>query len=288
MKGRGGNGRWGTVLAIASVVAAAACASPGPADKIAACAKTADDACLAKLLESGDAGERARALEALVAMKSRAAVPALLSILLNTLQTGGDGAAVAAQIAAIDAGAVRRAYEEQVASEVAARKVGSAFAAGQHLENARALSKLAGGSTLTVEAGKIDEMKKGKRHAELAEKLVDALENGQLSRGHEIAKRYVEETGDGGVRKILPEIERLGALEDRFYAVAQAQEQAKDALAAAKARGPAAEVQAATAAYQVEKSNMVLSRRALEKERKKLPLITERVREAVRAQKTGE
>ena len=118
MTGRSGNGRWLTALATASVVAAAACSSPAPADKVAGCAKAADEGCLARLLESGNSGERARALEALVAMKSKAAVPALLSTLLITLQTGGDGAEVAAKITGIDAGAVRRAYEEQVAKEV--------------------------------------------------------------------------------------------------------------------------------------------------------------------------
>jgi hypothetical protein len=261
---------------------AASCQAPAETDRVAACAKAPDEACLAALARDGDAPTRARALDALVAMKSKAALPMLLAALLNELQTGGDGAALAAKIQATDPGAIRRAYEDEVAAEVAARKAGSAFAAEQRLANARALARLAGGSTLEVEAQKIADMKKEKRRAELVEKLLDALENGQLSRSSAIAEKLVAELGVEGVARLLPDLQRLAALEDRFYATAQAQEKAKAALDAAKAGGTKAARDAAAAAYNTEKSNMVLIRRALEKERKKLPLVTEKVREATR------
>ena len=263
------------------MAAAPACQTPAePADKVAVCAKTSDATCLAALMKTGDTRQQDRALEALVSMKSKAAVPALLAALLNTLQTGGDGKAVAEKLRAIDPDAMTRARDEMIAKAAAAREKGSTLAAGQYLENAQALARLAGGPDLAGEEKKIDGVKKAKRHADLVEKLIDAMENGQLSRSFEIAKTFSEETGDEQVRRVLPDLQKLSDLEDKFYATAQAQEKAKAAFDAAKASEGKAERDKASPAYQAAKNQMVLIRRALEKERRQLPLLTEKVREA--------
>jgi hypothetical protein len=241
--------------------------------------KDAEDALLA-LRKNGDGTEREQALRLLAAMKSKDVVPDLVAILLNSLQTGSDGKKEAEAVTAINPDALKMAYAEMRRKAEEARKAGSAFAADQYIQNADALSRLTGGGDLSGEKQGLEALKKEQRLAELAEKLVDAMENGQCSRPFEIAKAFSAATDDAALRGMLPEFEKLSRLEDKFYDTARAQESANAAYdASIKAGVPGPERDRLLKNRNTEKGNMVLIRRALERDRKKLPLMTEKVRE---------
>jgi hypothetical protein len=243
--------------------------------------KEAEDALLG-FRRHGDRVEQSAAQDLLVARRSRAILPDLVAALLNRLQTGGDGREEAARIASIDPAGVRNAYDGEISAAEAARKSGSVAAAEQHLENAKALQKLAGGADLSGEFEKTKAVKDAARLRGLCEALMDALENGRLSESLAAARSVAAATGDEALARIVPDIEKLSNLEDRFYSVAQAQEKAKKEHDDAVRDGaPPGERSSKLAAYNAQKSAMVLARRALERERRKLPLITERVRQAV-------
>jgi hypothetical protein len=104
------------------------------------------------------------------------------------------------------------------------------------------------------------------------------MENGQLSRMYTIGKILADDPAAAGLKAVLPEMERLSRLEDRFYSVAQAQESTKSLYEEAKKKGEKGDKLARMKNdFDTQKGNMILARRELERERKKLPALAEKV-----------
>lgn len=222
---------------------------------------------------------REMAIRGLVERKSAIVVPILLSRLLNKLQTGEKGDEEAAAINSIDPGALKKARESMIDKANQAKRDGSTLAAKQFLENAQALSPFVDNKDLSSEKASLEEAKKVEITREQVVALLKAMDNGQLTRMYYVATLLAEKPDTAGLRALLPEIERLSRLEDRFYSVAKALESAKSAYEEARKKGVAGvELAKLKANFDTQKGNMILARRELERERQKLPALSEKVR----------
>jgi len=237
---------------------------------------------LLELYGSGNQVEKKRILAELVDMKSRLAVPELIKNLLNTLQTGGDGSGEVEIIERLEPGAIERELNIMLAKSESARQDKSLFAAEQYLENAGALAKLVNGNNLAAAQSANESLKKERRIAGTAESVIEALQDGRLSEAYTSSNIFYEQTGSERVKALLPELKTLSALEEKFYRVASDQENARNKYLKAKSdKVGQAELIRLKASFDTEKGNMVIARRNLERARQKLPVLTDKMRNAL-------
>jgi hypothetical protein len=233
---------------------------------------------LLELAGGQDSQARDTAIRALVERKSEKVVPVLVSRLLNTLETGGDVAADVAAVNSISPDALRNARDSMIDKANKAKSEGSIIAAKQYIESAQALSAFVDKKDLSGAVAALDGEKKAAVFNERAAALIKAMENGQLSRMYTIGKILADDPAAAGLKAVLPEMERLSRLEDRFYSVAQAQESTKSLYEEAKKKGEKGDKLARMKNdFDTQKGNMILARRELERERKKLPALAEKV-----------
>jgi hypothetical protein len=233
---------------------------------------------LVRLMKAGDETERERALCALEKRGSRYAVEELVSRLLNGLQTGADVKGEVARLNRLDPQAIIKAREEMIEKSRQSRAQGSLMAATQFLENAESLSRLAGGGDISAERAGLITVRQQKRQDELVTELISSMEAGQLTRSYDVA-RTLNPLAGGKLAGQIADLQRLSALEEHFYKTAQRQEAAKKAFEdAAKSGVKGEELAGLKEAWNSVKGDMILARRGLEKERRRLPALTEAVK----------
>jgi len=237
---------------------------------------------LMELYKSGNPIEKKRILAELVDMKSNLAVPELLNNLLNTLQTGGDGEREAEIIERLEPGSIEKELNGMLAKSEAARLEKSLFGAEQYMENANALAKLVKGKNPIVYQSAIEALKKEKRIAEIKGSILEAMENGRLSEAYKYSQNYYDLTSNKQMEILLPELKILSDFEGNFYLVALNQENARNRYIKAKSDNASLEdLKKLKDILNTEKGNMVIIRRNLERARKKLPELTDKIKSAL-------
>jgi hypothetical protein len=244
------------------------------------------DGALEEIGRNGEAGDREKALQALVEKKSPRAVPMLISKLLNSVQTGGDGKAETGAINSIDPLAIEKNYHQLMAKYEQAKLDDMPTAAREYFQNASILHQFLG------KKSKREEMKERTRELEelgikktldnYKDQYFDALEAGQLSKAYEIAKKaYDLSPHKSELSEFLENARAAAEAEDRFYAVAGAMDQAKSAYDDAQKRGEkGAGLEVLKRTWEEQRSAMVMAKRNLDRERQKMGACVQSMKKA--------
>ncbi len=211
--------------------------------------------------------------------KSRIFLETVLGILINKIQTNQPYMEQLNYIKEIDEKFIEKKYDEYQKMLTAARRDRNVVAIEIYSDNIKALSSLLGKNTNeTAIQNEVKKIKSEKEREELYVKFIDATMNQELERSFNIFKKLIEKnmiTKKPAAERLYNILKELSEIEEKFYKTAEKQDNLMIEIEKEKRAGNRVKVKRLEIELQGIKSNMVLSKRALDRASKRLEVVRE-------------